>query len=217
MSEADDVLGASLPVLDALEARVLGVLVEKAAATPEVYPLTLNAVQLGCNQKTNREPVMHAELGEVGHALRTLEEKKLVRASYGARVQRYEHTFDAALNLTPRSRAVMALLLLRGPQTQGELFVRSQRLADFPDGEILGDTLERLIAREPPLVVRLGRASGQREDRYMHLLSGPVSADSYAVSAPADAAISASGDLVARVEELERIVADLQRRLGGDS
>lgn len=209
-----DAAPKSLVILTPLEARVLGSLIEKAATTPEAYPLTLNATHLACNQKTNREPTMNAEVGAVGQALRTLEEKNLVRASYGARVQRYEHMIDSALNLTARSRAIVALLLLRGPQTQVELFTRSQRLADFPDVEILGDGLDRLIAREPALVVRIGRASGQREDRYMHTLCGPVSIENLPVTrvmnTPDD---SRSEALVERIEELERIVADLQRKV----
>lgn len=200
--------------LTPLEARVLGCLIEKQATTPEVYPLTLNAAQLACNQKSNREPVMNAELGAVGQALRTLEDKQLVRVAHGARAQRYEHTADAALNLTARSRAIVALLLLRGPQTQNELQTRSERLADFPDAAMIGDTLERLAAREPPLVVNIGRAPGQREDRYMHLMSGPVSVESLP---PARVRSSESQDryaeLEARIEALESAVAELRQNL----
>ena len=209
--------------LTALEARVLGCLIEKAATTPEVYPLTLNAAQLACNQKNNRDPLMHAELGAVGQALRTLEDKKLVRVAHGARALRYEHTIDAALNLTTRSRAVVALLLLRGPQTQAELLTRTARLADFPDNAILGDTLDRLIAREPALVVRIGRAPGQREDRYMHLLCGAVSVEDLP---PARAEPRGHGDanvdedrlarLEARIEALERLVDELRARRAAD-
>jgi uncharacterized protein len=202
-------------VLTALEARVLGCLIEKAATTPDVYPLTANAVHLACNQKTSREPVMNAELGDVGHTLRTLEEKGLARVVHGARVLRHEHTVDAAMNLMPRPRAVIAMLLLRGPQTLSELHARTERLADFPDSAILGDTLERLITREPPLVIRIGRGSGQREDRYMHLLCGPVSVDSLPARRVEPAAgRSSSGDLEARIEVLERLVAQLQEKLG---
>ena len=212
----------ALVQLSPLEARVLGSLVEKAATTPEVYPLTLNAAQLACNQKSNREPVMNAELGAVGQALRALEDKGLVRVAHGARTLRYEHTIDAALNLTLRSRAVIALLLLRGPQTQAELFTRTARLADFPDSAILGDTLDRLVAREPALVACIGRAPGQREDRYMHLLCGPVSA----MDIPAarehrrtDEPSASAGDderyaeLEARVAALEQTVEELRRHL----
>ncbi|HEY2395174.1 MAG TPA: DUF480 domain-containing protein [Rudaea sp.] len=207
---------AALVQLSALEARVLGCLIEKAATTPEGYPLTLNSAQLACNQKSSREPIMNAELGAVGQALRALEDKKLVRVVHGARTLRYEHTVDAALNLTTRSRAVIALLLLRGPQTQNELLARSERLADFPDNAMLGDMLERLMNREPPLVVRIGRASGQREDRYMHLLSGPVSIETHIPQAPRTRASDSSDrhtELEARVEALEREVAELRGRL----
>jgi uncharacterized protein YceH (UPF0502 family) len=200
-------------VLTAIEARVLGCLVEKAAATPDVYPLTLNAVHVACNQKTNRDPIMNAEPGEVGHALYTLEQKKLVRTERGARALRYEHTIDAALGLTARARAVIALLLLRGPQTQPELLMRSERLADFPDLESLGDTLQRLISRVPALIVNIGRLSGQREDRYMHLLCGPVTVEQFAAPrAESGGSDAHAGDLEARVAELERLVAQLQQR-----
>lgn len=223
MNEPAD--SANPPVaLNALEARVLGCLVEKAATTPEVYPLTLNAAHLAVNQKSNRDPIMNAEPGAVGQALRSLEEKHLARVVHGARALRYEHTIDAALNLTTRSRAVIAMLLLRGPQTQAELLTRTARLADFPDGAILGDTLDRLIAREPALVTRIGRGPGQREDRYMHLLCGPV-ADPRAGApriehedGPAhEASDSASGnrlaDLEARVAALEHAVAELRAKI----
>ena len=202
-----------LVVLSAIEARVLGCLAEKAATTPDVYPLTLNAVHVACNQKTNRDPIMNAELGDVGHALHTLEEKNLVRVERGARALRYEHTMDAALNLTPRPRALIALLLLRGAQTQAELYTRSERLADFPDQAMIGDMLDRLSAREPALVVCVGRAAGQREDRYMHLLSGPVSIDDLPTRRSDPATVSSAADLEARLEALEQIVAELQKRL----
>jgi len=200
------------PVLTAIEARVLGCLMEKAATTPDVYPLTLNALHLACNQKTARDPVMNVEVGDVGHALHTLQDKKLVRVEHGARSLRYAHTADAALNLTPRASAVIALLLLRGPQTQAELYTRSERLAAFPDPESLGDTLERLIAREPTLAVRIGRSAGQREDRYMHTLCGPVS-----MEIPASRAVEREPTRVealeSRIEALEQAVAELRALL----
>ena len=198
-------------VLTAAETRVLGCLIEKAATTPDVYPLTLNALQLACNQKSSRDPVMELEAGEVGHALHTLQEKNLARVEHGARVLRYAHTVNTALNLTQRPLAVLALLFLRGPQTQAELLTRSERLADFPDFESVGDTLERLIARDPALVVRIGRSSGQREDRYMHLLAGPVSAES--LPTRPDRAQANSANLESRVEALEQAVVELRRML----
>ena len=200
-------------VLTAIEARVLGCLIEKAATTPDVYPLTLNALQLACNQKSSRDPIMNVEVGEVGHALHTLQEKKLARAEHGARVLRYAHTADSALNLTQRSLTVIALLLLRGPQTAPELYARSERLADFPDPESLGDTLERLTAREPALVVRIGRSAGQREDRYMHTLAGPVSAENLPHAA-AEREPSRREELEGRVAALEEAVAELRALIG---
>ena len=195
--------------LTAIEARVLGCLIEKAATTPDAYPLTLNALHLACNQKSSRDPIMNAELGETGHALHTLQEKKLVRVEHGARVLRYAHTADTALGLTQRSLAVIALLLLRGPQTIGELYTRSERLADFPDPESLGDTIERLITREPGLVVRIGRGAGQREDRYMHMLCGPVSIQSLP-SRAAEREPARIEVLESRIEALEQAVAELR-------
>ena len=204
-----------LVVLDAVEARVLGCLIEKAATTPDAYPLTLNSLHLACNQKTSRDPVMNVDVGAVGHALHTLEEKNLVRVERGARALRYEHTIDAPLGLMARSRAVIAMLMLRGAQTHAELHTRCERLADFPDAAILGDTLERLIARGPALVIRIPRGSGQREDRYMHLLCGPVSLENLPAPHADSGARSRSPDLEARLEVLERAVEELRNRLDG--
>lgn len=199
------------PALNAIEARILGCLIEKAAITPEVYPLTLNALVAACNQKTSREPVLQLEPGAVAHALRDLETRELARvAPSSQRVSRYEHRFDTGFNVTTRQRAVLGLLLLRGPQTLNELLTRSERLAEFPSIEDVRDTLDRLAQREPPLAVNLGRASGQREDRYMHLLCGPVDADAYAASAAADTSGSVRGGLAERVAQLEGEIEDLR-------
>jgi uncharacterized protein YceH (UPF0502 family) len=160
---------------------------------------------------------MNAELGEVGQALRTLEDKLLVRVVHGARALRFEHAVDAGLSLAARSRALIGLLLLRGAQTQNELLTRSERLADFPDAASLGDTLERLIGREPPLVVCIGRAPGQREDRYMHLLGGPVSIEDLpAPRARATESPDRYSELEARIEALESAVAALRQQRGQD-
>ena len=201
-----------LPQLDATQARVIGCLIEKAALTPEVYPMTVNAIVTAANQKTSRDPVMSVELGEAGHCLRKLEDRGLVRVVHGARALRYEHRFDEIYGVTSRQRAVLCLLLLRGPQTLSELFTRSDRLADFDSVDAVREILERLAARTPAMVVNLGRASGQREDRYMHLLSGPVSMEAYAASAGPERAAS-RGELEQRVDALEAEVAELKRRL----
>jgi uncharacterized protein YceH (UPF0502 family) len=201
----------ALPQLDATEARVLGCLIEKAALTPEVYPMTVNALVTAANQKTSREPVLSLEPGEVGHCLRKLEDRGFVKVVHSARALRYEHRFDEVYGVTSRQRAVLCLLLLRGPQTLAELFSRSDRLADFDSADAVREILERLSARNPAMVVNLGRAAGQREDRYMHLLCGPVSAEAYATSA-AERPVS-RGELEQRIEKLEAEVAELKRRL----
>ncbi len=213
MSETDHAVTPAL--LEPIEARVLGCLVEKAATTPETYPLTLNAVVAACNQKTNRDPILELEPGAVGHALRQLEGKRLVAGSLSARASRYEHRMDQALNITPRQRALLAVMMLRGPQTVSELFTRCERLADFGALDDVRATLDRLAQREPPFAVCIGRASGQREDRYMHLLCGEVSVEQFARSESAPAASSSgNGDLVARISQLESLVDALQERLG---
>jgi uncharacterized protein YceH (UPF0502 family) len=204
---------ASLPAsLDEIQARILGCLVEKAAITPEAYPLTLNALVAACNQKTSREPVMNLEPGAVGHALNELERRGLVKiAPASQRALRYEHRFDTVYGTTARQRAVLCALLLRGPQTLNELHTRTERLAEFPSVDDLRDTLERLIQREPAYVVRLGRGAGQREDRYMHLLAGPVDVEALASAPPA--AAPARGGAHERLEQLEADVAQLREEL----
>ncbi|MFC4820223.1 YceH family protein [Dokdonella ginsengisoli] len=211
-TDSPESAAASLVPLDDAQARILGCLVEKAAITPEAYPLTLNALVAACNQKTSREPVMNLEPGAVGHALNELERRGLVKiAPASQRALRYEHRFDPVYGTTARQRAVLCALLLRGPQTLNELHTRTERLAEFPSVDDLRDTLDRLIQREPACVVRLGRGAGQREDRYMHLLAGPVDVEALA-SAPPPAA-SARGGAHERIEQLEAEVAQLREEL----
>lgn len=202
-----------LPVLDAAQARALGCLIEKEATTPDTYPLTVNAAQAAANQKTAREPVMALSVGDVHHALRQLETLGLARQQFSSRAERYEHRLDSALDLTRQQVALLGLLLLRGPQTAGELFARSERLAKFGDAEDLRHHLERLIQRG--LALLLPRASGQREDRYMHLLGGPVDAEALAARHRASGTAAAAGDtgLEERVQQLEATVAALQEQL----
>jgi uncharacterized protein YceH (UPF0502 family) len=203
--------GGTFPLLDATEARILGCLIEKAAITPEVYPLTINATVVACNQKTSRDPIMQLETGAVAHALRQLEECSLVRvAPSSQRALRYEHRFDAIYGVTARQRAVLCALLLRGPQTLGEIHTRTERLADFPAFDDVRDTLERLIQREPALVARIAHAPGQREDRYMHLLCGPVDASILEAASSARPPAPRASALEERIENLEREVATLR-------
>ncbi|MCC5090536.1 YceH family protein [Xanthomonas campestris] len=203
------------PVLDTAQARVLGCLIEKEATTPDAYPLTVNAAQVAANQKTAREPVLTLQTGVVHHALRQLETLGLVRQQFSSRAERYEHRLGSALDLTRQQVAVIGLLLLRGPQTLGELFARSERLARFNDSDDVRHHLERLIQRG--LAVQLPRASGQREDRYAHLLSGELDLEALQAAA-ARAAPSARGgadssELEARMLSLETTVAELQDAL----
>ena len=203
--------------LDAIEARVLGCLVEKAATTPDSYPLTLNSAVLACNQKSNRNPVMKLESGRVGQALRALEMKGLVRREDSARATRFSHTAARGLNVTPQQLAVVAVLLLRGPQTLNELLARTERLAGFDDAEDLEHAMERLAGREPPMVVRLPRGAGQREDRYMHLLSGPVEAEAPAAGPAGAFSPEPEDSLAERLARLEQRVAELEERLQDDT
>jgi len=194
--------------LTPVEARVLGSLVEKEATTPEAYPLTANAVVLACNQKSNRDPMLELEAGEVGHALRELEGRGLVRAVHGARAQRYEHRFASVYSLTQPQQAVLSVMLLRGPQTVAELLTRCERLATLRDPDDTRQLLERLAQRG--FLVNLGRAAGQREDRYMHLLGGPVGPDQFV---PASRPAGERSGIEARVETLELEIAQLRARL----
>lgn len=205
---------SSLPLLSPAEARVLGSLIEKKELTPDVYPLTLNATQAAANQKTAREPVMSLEPAEVHRALKTLEQKGLVRQVFGSRVERYEHLAAQHFSLTRPQAALLGLLLLRGPQTAHELLARSERLARFQSVEALRSELDMLIGKRPPLVKEIGRAPGQREDRYAHLLSGDVAAAPVATAAATPApSLSSIAELEARIGSLEKQVAQLAERL----
>ena len=216
MSETLDNTPA-LPVLDTAQARVLGCLVEKQATTPDVYPLTVNAALSAANQKTAREPILTLEQGIVHRALRDLEGLGLARQQFSSRAERYEHRLDSAFNLTRQQTALLALLLLRGPQTIGELFARSERLHKFSSAEEVSHQLERLCTRQPALALQLPRAPGQREERYVHLLSGEVDVQALATATSTrSAAAATSADnsaLEARVAELESSVAALQQQL----
>lgn len=199
--------------LSAVEIRILGSLIEKQLTTPETYPLTLNSLVTACNQKTSREPVMDLTPGQVGQALRRLEGEQMVRLQMGSRADRWEQRLDKALELVKPQWVLLGLLFLRGPQTLNELLTRSQRMHDFDDTEEVRHQLERLAARN--LVMQVERQSGQREDRYMHLLGN---------AADLEAAIANSGRQAggrsepsaqdeSRIAELEAKVAALEERL----
>lgn len=200
-----------LPLLTATEARVLGCLIEKEATTPDAYPLTVNAAQVAANQKTARDPVLTLDPGDVHHALRRLDAMKLARQVFSSRAERYEHRTGSYLDVPQAQVALMGLLLLRGPQTVAELYTRCERLAKFADADDVRHHLERLARRQPALVVQLPRGPGQREDRYMHLLCGPV--DVVALNERLASQRSDSAEpsaLEARVAALESEIAALR-------
>jgi uncharacterized protein YceH (UPF0502 family) len=193
-------------LLDAVEARVLGALIEKDLATPEYYPLSLNALTNACNQKTNREPVTDYDDATVAAAIGRLRDKRLAAAvsSAGSRVEKFAHRLADNFNFSSRELALLSVLLLRGPQTPGELRQRADRMHAFDDLEAVESTLNRLMEREPaPLVMRLPRAPGTKEARYAHLFSGDVvAADPEPAPAPPD-----------HLTRLEDEIADLRREL----
>jgi uncharacterized protein len=195
------------------EARVLGSLVEKQLTTPEYYPLTLNALTAACNQKSNREPVMSLGETELLAAIDSLRDKNLVYLFYGSssRTVKYKHMLSNVFELDPAGTAVMTLLLLRGPQTVGELRGRSDRLHEFSGLGEVQETLDELASRPEPLIVKLERRPGQKEARYAHLLGGPV--DMGTVNVPASIPSSGSSGQGGRIETLEAEVEALKEEV----
>jgi uncharacterized protein len=195
--------------LSLLECRVLGVLVEKERTVADSYPLSLNALVLGCNQKTARDPVLNASESEVLAAVDDLKALSLVVEVSGSRVARYEHNLQRVLHVPSQSVAILALLMLRGPQTAAELRASTERLHRFADISSVEAFLDELAARQPePLVVRLPRAPGSREARWAHLLGGPVDAASASAGAAADDVVS-SGEIAALKANQMRLHAEV--------
>jgi uncharacterized protein len=200
-------------VLNEVECRVLGSLIEKEATTPEYYPLSLNALVNACNQKSNREPVMNLDEAAVRGALHSLEGQSLVRSVSPAdsRVTKYEHRLQEAFNFYRHETAILCLLMLRGAQTPGELRSRSERMHSFDDLGAVQSSLQHLMKREPPLVKPLPRQPGTKEQRYAHLLSGDVvqaEREPKVLGDPGEHAIN--GD---RVRKLEDEIAGLKNEI----
>lgn len=202
----------SVPILSLAEARVLGVLIEKQRTVPDTYPLTLNSLVAGCNQKTSRHPVMELSEAQVQDALATLRGMALVNETSGGRAMRYAHNADGVLRIPSQSQALLAVLLLRGPQTAGELRIASDRMHNFADISSVEAFLEELAERPAgALVARLARLPGARENRWMHLLSGDAPEAAAALESPA--AADPAGEvpaLRAQVQRLEGEVAALK-------
>jgi uncharacterized protein YceH (UPF0502 family) len=199
-------------VLNKDEARVLGALIEKEITTPDYYPLSLNALINACNQKNNREPVMNLDEGAVRTALHNLQAKRLAGPAGGAdsRVTKYEHRIQEVFNFTRAEAAIMDVLLLRGPQTPGELRGRTERMFRFEELSDVQSTLQRLIERDPSLVKILPRVPGTKESRFAHLLSGDV--EGWEAPPESNAASGGRGD-DERVIRLEGEVAELRKEL----
>jgi uncharacterized protein len=199
-----------MTIFSDIEVRVLGALVEKQVTTPEYYPLTLNSLTLACNQKNNRHPVTSYSENEVANALETLREKNLTYVFHGStsRVPKYKHVVPEVMHLNPAETALMCALMLRGPQTLGELRGNSARLHEFSSLEEVDETLSGLAVREPePLVVRLHRQPGQKEARIAHLLSGePPEEIVSEIATPRTASRQNDRD---RIESLEQSVTAL--------
>jgi len=207
-------------ILTEIEARVLGSLIEKDITTPDYYPLSLNALVNACNQKNNREPVMTLDESNVRDALSTLQEKRLAGPASGAdsRVTKYEHRLQEAFNFDRREIAIICVLLLRGPQTPGELRGRTDRMYHFDALDDVVSTLDRLAHRDPPLVAMLARQPGTKESRYAHLFCGePPAVDVAREATPTQASGASTGErlaaLEAEVTALRSELSDVQQQL----
>ena len=209
-------------VLNEVEARVLGSLIEKDVTTPDYYPLSLNALVNACNQKSNRDPLMNLDEDAVRQAIRGVEKHSLAGPAdtFDSRVTKYEHRLQEVFNFDRRETALLCTLLLRGPQTPGELRSRSERMHKFDDLSEVESALQRLMQRDPPLVKILPRQPGTKEARYMHLLSGEVEAAPAAAptqaAEPRHASNSHDSDRVSQlaqeVAQLHDEVAELKRQ-----
>ncbi len=205
-------------LLNTVEIRVLGSLIEKEITTPEYYPMSLNALTNACNQKSNREPVMELSENEVHAAIETLRDKRLgwQFTSAGARVPKYEHNLRSLFTLSKEEIAVLCILLLRGPQTVGELRTRTDRMCSFASLEDVEKTVKGLISREDgPFVVELPRQPGRKENRYMHLLGGEIeiNQDSSVVNQVTEHPKISISSTSERISSLENEVASLKTEL----
>jgi uncharacterized protein YceH (UPF0502 family) len=202
-------------LLNEVEARVLGSLIEKDVTTPDYYPLSLNALGNACNQKNNRDPVMTLDEEAVRQALNTLQEKRLAgpTSSADSRVTKYEHRLQEAFNFTRGETAILCVLLLRGPQTPGELRGRTERMHHFEDLTEVQSTLQRLMQRDPPLARVLPRQPGTKEARYKHLLAGDAEDVGDVARAPSPASVPGNSTDANRINHLENEVSALRKEV----
>jgi len=201
--------------LSEIECRIVGALIEKQLTTPEYYPLTLNALTAACNQKNNRDPVVSYDEKTVATALEELRDRNLIYVFYGStsRVPKYKHMMPSYYELEPPDVAVMCVMMLRGPQTLGELRERTGRLHQFSGLGEVQETLDSLMRREDPLVMKLERQAGQKEARFAHLLSGEIDVEAFAAAQVSRASRSSADP--GRMEKLEEEVAGLRAEVEG--
>ena len=202
-------------ILNEIEARIVGSLVEKQLTTPEYYPLTLNALVNACNQKNNREPVMNLDDHTVNAAIEHLRDRNIVYVFYGStsRVPKYKHMLPSVYELDPAEVAVVSVMLLRGPQSLGELRTRTERLHSFAGLGEMQETLDGLIRRDDPLVIKLPVLAGQKEARFGHLISGEIDVEAFAASV-ATSRVS-GGASNERIEKIEEEVKTLREEVEG--
>ena len=198
------------PILSAIEARVLGTLMEKARTVPDSYPLSLNSLMLGCNQKTTRDPLMDLDEAQVAGAVAHLRELGLVHETTGGRTTKFTHNFQRGMNVFEQSAVILGMLMLRGPQTAGELRLNTERWYKFADISsvegFLDELLERSVEKGGPLVAKLPRLAGTREQRWAHLLCGPVDLSELEAARSGHA-----GGNAERIDRLEQEVAQLRQ------
>ena len=202
------------------EARVLAALMEKQLTTPKNYPLTLNSLMLACNQKSNREPVMKLQEGQVGKLVNSLADRDLASIEYGDRANRIFHKMRGAFSLDQHQQAILTVLMLRKPQTLNDIKTRTARMVDFTDNQEILDILEDFMSRETPLAVRLPKGNGRREDRYSHLLCGEINEEiiltKKTVTKPSfDETIDkdTKEDLLKRISKLEERLDALEKEI----
>jgi uncharacterized protein len=199
------------PMLTAIQARILGALMEKQLTTPDAYPLTLNSLVLACNQKTSREPTSNYEPGELQRCVSAMQDIKWIEVDYGSRAARYGQRLTRVLGVDKATQALLTIMLLRGPQTLSELLTRTQRMFDFVNLQGLEEKMEQLCAKTTPIVVHIPRMQGQREDRYMHLLCGKP--DLSAIAAMTNSTRNSSPTENDNIPALEQKIENLESQV----
>ncbi len=206
---------AEQALLNDMEARVLGSLMEKQLTTPDQYPLTLNSLQLACNQKTSREPVTNYDSGPLQRCVSELQDRQLIAVDYGSRAARYDQRLTRVLSVDKATQAILTVMLLRGAQTVAEILTRTQRMVEFASPQALEEKLQSLCVKTKPLVVHIPRLPGQREDRYTHLLCGQLDLSAIAAQAAASKSVGSEtrADQEEKIVSLELRIATLEKQV----